>query len=193
MKLKNDTTYNGTDIRGLITACARYYEIKMGNGHVFTFLPKHASHRLAWASRASDSNSFDLKLCPPKHFIDKLSIVDKLAAVTTGGWAAAPVDNFNQLCRIIEWIVRGADHCRNGEMTWAKGRQLRYKVPKVKFKVVGADYHQAKVDKLDKQIKGYEDRLRKAKIAVTRLQHGLKIRQKDRRRHVKARDRKASA
>lgn len=194
MRIKNTSDYNGTDIRGLILACANYYEIDMGKGEAVTFKPKEATHRLAWASRRAWNNSFTLQLCPAQYFIDKLSVVDKLAALSNKGWAAVPNNHFVQLCHIVEWCVRGEDACRVTEVpSWAKGRQLRFKVPKAKVKAVGADYHQEKINKLDGQIATWKENLRKAKQNVARLERGIKAREKDRRYHTKQRDKKAAS
>ena len=66
-------------------------------------------------------------------------------------------------------------------------------MPKPKVKLVGADYHQGEMDKLEDQVVSWEENLHKAKLNVARLERGIKERQKELKRHTKERDKKAAS
>lgn len=194
VKLKNETEFNGRDLRGLLLSCARYYEVKLGNGTVVTFAPRKAGNRLSWASRNTRNLTFTLKLCPTKRLIGALDSVSKLAAVSNGGWAQVGQGDFLQLCGIVDWIVSGSNEWPDETPSWAEGRVVRFKVPKVKVKAVGAAYHQEQIDKLNKQIEDWtKNKLKKAEQHLARIQRGIKQRKKDLKYHTKQRDKKQAA
>lgn len=193
MKLKNDTDFNGRDLRGLLLSCARYYGVKLGNGKAITFSPRKSTNRLSWAAGGPGHHHFTLKLCSTKRMIDALDSVTKLAAVANGGYAQIGEKDFLQLCHIVTWIVTRNNEYFASAPPWAEDRVVRFKVPKPKVKAVGADYHQEQIDKLDKQITDWtKTKLKKAEQHLARIQRGIKQRKKDLKYHTRQRDKKSS-
>lgn len=190
MKLKNPTDFNGRDLRGLLLSCARYYEVKLGDGVVEIYHPREGVSRL---SRARGGHKrFVLRLCPSERYLRALSVVDKLAAVENGGWAAVPAVDFLQLCSSVDWIVSGNIWVEELP-PWAEDRQLRFKVPPPKVKATGADYHQEKIAKLEAQIERWQANQKVAEQNVARIKRGIAKRKKDLKCHTKQRDKKAES
>ena len=152
MKLVNKTGYNGRDLRGLLLACARFFDTPIGDGTV-----EHCNQRSGqpfasgqrFVSARADTVhriNYVFLMQPALDVVERMDVVGKLAAVNDGV-AALPASEFLQLCSVVEWVVIGSHECHTATPSWAEGRSVRFKVPPPKAR----DQDARKEDQVSRQ------------------------------------------
>lgn len=180
MKLTNETRYDGRDIRGLLLACARYYEHTLsGTVRVEYYKPRKNHRRFASASGRT------IRLAHPDRF--EHDAVTQLAGIEGNG-LPIPERALLGLCWIIEWIVTGEGNWPSSEPSerpsWARGRRVRIKpAPKKPAKPTGAVYQEDKIAKAEARLTVWrtrlaedEGRVRRAATAIKKLKRELRER-----------------
>jgi len=153
VKLKNETRYNGRDIRGLLLACARERGITLGNR---TITVVHAPLRRQAAAGVRNT----LKLMRPERLHD--NAIDALAGVSADE-PTMPPGAFLDVCSIIAWFVYGSQTWFDELPDWAVGRSVRFKRQEPKQeRPTGIEYHQKKLAAEQAKLAEWEAKLEHA-------------------------------
>ena len=171
MKIKNETRYDGRDLRGLFCACAHYYQTDI-SGLVVTVVYYAPRENLATA------RGRQLKIIRPERL--ELGAVAQLAAIAGGG--AVPQDLFLAICSLVNWYVwDGGKRTFSGWYTkvpkWAEGRCVRVKpLPGKPERLTGVAYQEAEIEKAEAKLAEWGRKHKRAEAAIKKIKREIRER-----------------
>lgn len=172
MKVKNETRYDGRDIRGLFCACARWCKADISKLTVKVVYYAPRENLVTARGRT-------LKIIRPERLA--LGAVDQLGGIAGGG-AAVPRQVFLDLCSLVEWYVwdggkRAFSGWHKKVPGWAEGRRVRIKPLLQKpEKLTGVSYQEAEIAKAEIRIAAWEKKRHRAEGAAKKLKREIRER-----------------